>query len=137
MNDSMSPRKRHGSWHSAGGRIILCSGSPEGRVQKGKESLRFVSAQEPLENDGLQVTVRRRLGETRGTKKDWLSAIADLQQPPCSRSPKGDDHMAGWATASSLQLSRQIMGANGDSRIRDSRMGHRQTGRSDGGMQME
>lgn len=114
-------RRRHGSWHSADGRIILCSGSPEARVREGKESLRFVSVQEPLENDGLQITVRKRLGETRGTKKDWLSAIADLQQPPCSRSAKTDDHMAGWATASSLQLSLQVLGANRDSRIRDSR----------------
>lgn len=105
-------RRRHCSWHAADGRIILCSGSPEAKVQEGKESLRFVSVKEPLENDGLQITVRKRLDETPGTKRDWLSAIADLQRLTCSRSAKGDDHMAGWATASSLQLSRQILGAN-------------------------
>ena len=73
-------RRRHCSWHAADGCIILCSGSSEAKIQEGKEALRFVSVKEPLENDGLQITVRKRLGETRGTNKDWwLSAIADLQ----------------------------------------------------------
>lgn len=66
--------------------------------------------------------------------KDRVSAIADLQQTPCPETAKGHDHMAEWATASSLQLGRQIMGANERLKIRDSRW---ETGRSDGGMQVE
>lgn len=65
--------------------------------------------------------------------KDWVSAIADLQQTPCPETAKDGDHMAEWATASSLQLGRQILGANKRLEIRDSRL---ETGRSDGAMQV-
>lgn len=75
----------------------------------------------------LQATASGRLGKTRGTRKDWLSAIAGLQYTRCSEAAKREDHVARWATASSLQLGRQIMGANGDSRfnIRDGRRADR------------
>lgn len=63
-----------------------------------------------------------------------VSAIADLQQTSCPETAKGDDHMAEWETASSLLLGRQTTGANERLEIRDSRW---ETGRSDGGMQVE
>lgn len=92
------------------------------------EAIRFVSAQEVPPNDEVQVAVSGRLGETRWRSKDCLSAIAGLQETPCSGSAKGDDHMAERETASSLQLGRQMMGCQ--QRFEDSifKMGHEQIG---------
>lgn len=129
MNDleSMSPYL-HVSWR---GRIhgilptdsiTLCTlhVSTGSAVDKTQESIRFASGPK-LPETNCRIQKGGRPAEGREARKDWLSAIADLQKVPC-RDHKGDDQMVKWLSArlASLQLHRRTMIANGHSRLQDS-----------------